>query len=59
MLLVQPDFPNRHAWLLTNAIVQAVDKLPGAISPLKVKKIAIIHPGTLMVLNGENIPDLK
>ena len=59
VLLVQPDFPNRHAWLLTNAIVQAVDKLPGAISPLKVKKIATIHPGTLMVLNGENIPDLE
>ena len=59
VLLVQPDFPNRHAWLLTNAIVQAVDKLPGAISPLKVKKITSIHPGTLMVLNGENIPDLK
>ena len=59
VLLVQPNFPNRHAWLLTNAIVQAVDKLPGAISPLKVKKIATIHPGTLMVLNGENIPDLE
>lgn len=59
VLLVQPDFPNRYSWLLTKAIMKAGEKLPGAISPLKDKNITKIHPGVLMALNEEKIPELK
>ena len=59
VLLVQPDFPNRYSWLLTKAIMKAGEKLPGAVSPLKDKNIIKIHPGVLMALNEEKIPELK
>ena len=59
VLLAQPKFPNRFAWLLTNAIQEAESKLPGATSPFEVEKIIEIHPGTLMFLNNEKIPELK
>ena len=59
VLLAQPKFPDRFAWLLTDAIVKLETQLPGAISPLKVEKIIEIHPGTLMALNNEKIPELK
>ena len=58
-MLSQPKFPDRFAWLLTDAIVKLETQLPGAISPLKVEKIIEIHPGTLMALNNEKIPELK
>ena len=59
VLLAQPNFPDRFAWLLTDAIVKLETQLSGATSPLKVEKIIKIHPGTLMALNNEKIPELK
>ena len=59
VLLAQPKFPDRFAWLLTNAIIEAELKLPGATSPYKVKNIIEIHPGTIMALENEKIPELK
>ena len=59
VLLAQPKFPNRFSWLLTEAIIKAGPKLPGATSPLENKKIIKIHPGTLMFLNNEQIPELN
>ena len=59
VLLAQPKFPDRFAWLLTDAIFKLEKQLPGATSPLKVEKIIKIHPGTLMALNNEKIPELK
>jgi len=58
VLLAQPSFPDKFAWLLTNAIIKGEKDLLGATSPLKVKKITDIHPGTLMALNNEKIPKL-
>ena len=45
--------------LLTEAIIKAGPKLPGATSPLENEKIIKIHPGTLMFLNNEQIPELN
>ena len=59
VLLAQPKFPDRFAWLLTNAIIESESMLPGATSPFKVKKIIDIHPGTVMALENKKIPDLK
>ena len=59
VLLAQPKFPNRFSWLLTEAIIKAGPKLPGATSPLENEKIIKIHPGTLMFLNNEQIPELN
>jgi len=59
ILLAQPEFPNRFSWLLTEAIIKAGSKLPGATSPLENEKIIKIHPGTLMFLNNEQIPELN
>ena len=59
VLLAQPKFPNRFSWLLTEAIIKAGLKLPGAKSPLENEKIIKIHPGTLMFLNNEQIPELN
>ena len=44
---------------LTEAIIKAGLKLPGAKSPLENEKIIKIHSGTLMFLNNEKIPELK
>jgi hypothetical protein len=58
VLLAQPSFPDKFAWLLTNAIIKGEGELKGATSPLKIKKIIDIHPGTLMVLNKVKMPEL-
>ena len=55
MLLAQPNFPDRYTWLLTKVMLKDSAELPGAISPLKGKKITKIHPGVLMALNNETI----
>ena len=59
VLLAQPSFPDKFAWLLTNAIIKAEQELKGATSPLEMKKIIDIHPGTLMALNNEAMPELN
>ena len=55
VLLAQPNFPDRYAWLLSKAMLKDSAELPGAIFPLKGKKITKIHPGVLMALNDETI----
>ena len=56
--MAQPSFPDKFAWLLTNAIVRGEKELLGATSPLNIRKITDIHPGTLMALNNEKMPEL-
>ena len=58
VLLAQPSFPDKFAWLLTNAIVKGEKELLGATSPLNIRKITDIHPGTLMALNNKKMPEL-
>ena len=58
VLLAQPSFPDKFAWLLTNAIVKGESELIGSKSPLKSKKSIDIHPGTLKALNNEEMPEL-
>ena len=58
VLLAQPSFPEKFAWLITNAIVKGESELLGSTSPLKVRKIIDIHPGALKALNKEEMPEL-
>ena len=59
VLLAEPNFPNRHAWQLTKVFMDPVSKSIGAKSPLKTRQVTDIHEGTMMALNGENIPELN
>ena len=59
VLLAEPNFPNRHAWQLTKVFMDTVSESIGAKSPLKTRQVTDIHQGTLMALNGENIPELE
>ena len=58
ILLSEPNFPNRHAWQLTKVFMNTVNESINAKSPLKTRQVADIHEGTMMALNGENIPEL-
>lgn len=56
LLLVQPDFPDDHVWLLTDAIQKAHDLLPEALSPEDVATLPNLHPGAVMALRGDPMP---
>ena len=58
-MLSEPNFPNRHAWQLTKVFMNIVNESINAKSPLKTRQVADIHEGTMMALNGENIPELN
>ena len=57
ILLIQPSLPNRHAWLLLNALKQSSNVFKDGVSPEKLKDIGEVHPGAIMALNGEKMPD--
>ena len=59
ILLSETNFPNRHAWQLTKVFMNTVNETINAKSPLKTRQVADIHEGTMMALNGENIPELN
>ena len=39
--------------------MNTVNETINAKSPLKTRQVADIHEGTMMALNGENIPELN
>ena len=57
ILLIQPSLPNRHAWLLLNALKKSKSVFKDGISPDKLADIGEAHPGAIMALNGEEMPD--
>ena len=57
ILLIQPSLPNRHAWLLLNALKKSTNVFKDGVSPEKLKDIGEVHPGAIMALNGEEMPD--
>ena len=57
ILLIQPSLPNRHAWLLLNALKKSSNVFKDGVSPEKLKDIGEVHPGAIMALNGEKMPD--
>ena len=59
VLLVQPSFPDKFAWLVTKAISDGKNELEGAKSPLDIKQSIKVHPGTLEFLNNKEMPELK
>ena len=58
VLLAQPSFPDKFAWLITKALMNIENDLSGAKSPLNIKSKIETHPGTTMALNNEKIPEL-
>ena len=59
VLLAQPTFPSKFAWLVTKAISDGKNELEGAKSPLDIKQSIKVHPGTLEFLNNKEMPELK
>lgn len=53
MLLAQPDFPEGHAWLVTNAIIRQQSSLPGAIDPTVMLGQNDLHQGARSALQGK------
>ena len=53
VLLAQPSFPDKFAWLLTNAIIKGQEELLGATSPLNIKKSIYSLPE----ITGKKIKD--
>src|SRR6056300_841406 len=58
ILLAQPSFPDKFAWLITKALMNIENDLSGAKSPLNIKSKIETHPGTTMALNNEKMPEL-
>ena len=57
ILLIQPSLPNRHAWLLLNALKKSKSVFKDGISPDKLADIGEAHPGAIKAINGEDMPD--
>jgi hypothetical protein len=58
VLLAQPSFPDKFAWLITKALMNIENDLSDAKSPLNIKSKIETHPGTTMALNNEKMPEL-
>ena len=56
LLLVQPDFPDSHVWLLADAFKKVHNRLPGALSPQKIMVLPNLHPAVLLAIRGDPIP---
>ena len=56
LLLVQPDFPDSHVWLLADAFKKIHNRLPGALSPQKIVVLPNLHPAVLLAIRGDPIP---
>ena len=56
LLLVQPDFPDSHVWLLADAFKKIHNRLPGALTPQQVMVLQNPHPSALLAFRGNPIP---
>ena len=56
LLLVQPDFPNSHVWLLADEFKKTHKRLPAALSPEEILLLPNLHPATLLTIRGDPIP---
>ena len=57
LLLVQPDFPYSHVWLLADAFKKIHTRLPEALSPRKIMVLPNLHPAVLLAIRGDPIPE--
>ena len=53
ILLAQPDFPEGHAWLVTNAIIRQQSSLPGTVDPTVMLGQDNLHQGSRSALQGK------
>ena len=56
LLLVQPDFSDRHVWLLADAFKKSYKSLPGALPPEKMMSLINLHPAALLAIRGDPLP---
>ena len=56
LLLVQPDFPDSHVWLLADAFKKMHNRLPGAFSPQKIMVQPNLHPAVFLAIRGDPSP---
>lgn len=56
LLLVQPDFPDDHVWLLADAFKKTYKGLPGALPPEKIMLLPNLHPAALSAIRGDPQP---
>jgi len=56
LLLVQPDFPDSHVWLLADAFKKIHSRLPGALTPQQIMVLPNLHPSALLAFRGNPIP---
>jgi len=56
LLLVQPDFPDSHVWLLADAFKKIHRSLPGALPPEKMMSLINLHPAALLAIRGDPLP---
>jgi len=56
LLLVQPDFPDSHVWLLADAFKKSYKSLPGALPPEKMMSLINLHPAALLAIRGDPLP---
>ena len=56
LLLVQPDFPDSHVWLLADAFKKSYKSLPGALPPEKMMSLTNLHPAALLAIRGDPLP---
>ena len=51
LLLVQPDFPDSHVWLLADAFKKTHKRLPGALSQEEILLLPNLHPVALLAIS--------
>ena len=56
LLLVQPDFPDSHVWLLADAFKKIHSRLPGALTPQQIVVLPNLHPSALLAFRGNPTP---
>ena len=56
LLLVQPDFPDSHVWLLADAFKKIHSRLLGALTPQKIMVLPNLPPSALLAFRGNPIP---
>ncbi len=56
LLVCRPDFPDRHAWLVTAALAENAAGIPGSAPPERGKSAILAHPGALAYVEGKSLP---
>jgi hypothetical protein len=56
LLVCRPDFPDRHAWLVTATLAENGADIPDGSPPAPGTSPIPAHPGALAYANGKPLP---